>query len=90
MRSAMHCDAERKHVRWNMYPMQGQVYSIRNPQEDTPQRLLLRIPEVAETLGIGRTKKYELIATGELPTIRVGRAVRISVSTLQNWIEERE
>ena len=63
---------------------------MESPQEDAPQRLLLRIPEVAETLGIGRTKIYELIATGELPTIRVGRAVRISVSTLQKWVENRE
>jgi excisionase family DNA binding protein len=50
----------------------------------------VRIPDRAETLGIGRSKIYELIATGELPTIRVGRAVRISVSTLQKWVEERE
>ncbi len=63
---------------------------MENPQEGAPQRLLLRIPEVAETLGIGRTKIYEMIATGELPTIRVGRAVRISVTTLQKWVEERE
>jgi excisionase family DNA binding protein len=90
MRSAMIFDAERKHIRWNMYPMQGQVYPLRNPQEGPPQRLLLPIPEVAETLGIGRTNIYELIATGELPTIRVGRAVRISVRTLQKWVEERE
>ena len=63
---------------------------MESPQEVAPQRLLLRIPEVAETLGLGRTKIYELIATGELPTIRVGRAIRISVSTLQKWVEERE
>ena len=63
---------------------------MESPQEGTPQRLLLRIPEVAETLGIGRTKIYEMIATGELPTIRIGRAVRISVATLQKWAEGRE
>ena len=63
---------------------------MEGPQEVAPQRLLLRIPEVAETLGIGRTKIYEMIATGELPTVRVGRAVRIPVSTLQKWVEERE
>ncbi len=63
---------------------------MENPQEGAPQRLLLRIPEVADTLGIGRTKIYEMIATGELPTIRVGRAIRISVSTLQKWVEARE
>jgi excisionase family DNA binding protein len=63
---------------------------MESPPEGAPQRLLLRIPEVAETLGIGRTKIYDLIATGELPTIHVGRAVRISVSTLQKWVEARE
>ena len=63
---------------------------MESPQEGAPQRLLLRIPEVAETLGIGRTKIYEMIATGELPTVRFGRAVRISVTTLQKWVEERE
>jgi excisionase family DNA binding protein len=63
---------------------------MENPQEGAPQRLLLRIAEVADTLGIGHTKIYEMIATGELPTIRVGPAVRISVSTLQKWVEERE
>ena len=63
---------------------------MESPQEGAPQRLLLRIPEVAETLGIGRTKIYEMIATGELPTVRIGRAVRISVTTLQKWVEERE
>ena len=61
-----------------------------SPIEVPPQRLLLRIPEVAETLGIGRSKIYEIIASGELPTVRVGRAVRISVTTLQKWVEERE
>jgi hypothetical protein len=31
----------------------------------------LRIPEVTERIGSGRTKIYDLIATGELPTIRI-------------------
>jgi hypothetical protein len=35
-------------------------------------------------------KIYELIATGELPTIRVGRAVRITDIALQIWVEARE
>ena len=40
--------------------------------------------------GIGRILICELIATGVLPTIRVGRAVRISVGTLQKWVEAHE
>jgi excisionase family DNA binding protein len=52
--------------------------------------LLLSVPEVAKILGLGRTKVYELIATEGLPVIRFGRAVRISVASLQQWIERRE
>jgi hypothetical protein len=33
---------------------------------------------------------YEMIATGELPTNRIGRAVHISASILQKCVEERE
>ena len=63
---------------------------MEGPQESASQRLLLRVPEVAERLGIGRTKIYQMIATGELPTIHIGRAVRVSASSLQKWVEERE
>ena len=63
---------------------------MENPQDVAPKRLLLRVPEAAEQLGIGRTKVYQMISTGELPTIHIGRAVRISVSALQKWVEERE
>jgi excisionase family DNA binding protein len=59
-------------------------------QTEAPtQRLLLRIPEAAKALGLGRTKLYELITAGELPVIRVGRAVRVSVTALQKWVEEQ-
>jgi excisionase family DNA binding protein len=58
-------------------------------QEAPTQRLLLRIPEVAKALGLGRTKIYELIDAGELPVIRVGRAVRVSVTAVQKWVEEQ-
>jgi excisionase family DNA binding protein len=58
--------------------------------EHISQRLLLRIPEVMSMLGVGRTKIYELIATGELPVVRVGRAVRISRVAIEKWVEERQ
>lgn len=52
--------------------------------------MLLRIPEVMSALGLGRTKIYELIASGELPVVRIGRAVRISSSALEKWVNERQ
>lgn len=52
--------------------------------------LLLSVPEVAKTLGLGRTKVYELIAREGLPVVRFGRAVRVPVISLQRWVEQRE
>jgi excisionase family DNA binding protein len=59
-------------------------------KEPVPQRLVLRIPEVMTMLGLGRTKIYELIGSGDLPVIRVGKAVRIPVTALEKWVEERQ
>jgi excisionase family DNA binding protein len=53
------------------------------------QTVLLTIRQVAETLGIGQTKAYALLREG-LPVIRVGRALRVSCATLQEWIEQHE
>jgi excisionase family DNA binding protein len=64
--------------------------SMESQNEAPTQRLLLRVPEVAKALGLGRTKVYELIAAGELPMIRLGRAVRVSVAALQKWVEEHD
>lgn len=48
---------------------------------------LLTTTEAAEYLGIGRTKLYELLAANELPTVRIGRAVRVPHSALAEWVE---
>ncbi len=54
------------------------------------QPLLLSIPDVAASLGLGRSKVYELIAKEGLPVIRFGRSVRVSATSLQKWVEQRE
>jgi excisionase family DNA binding protein len=54
------------------------------------QPLLLSIPDVAASLGLGRSKVYELIAKEGLPVIRFGRSVRVSAASLQKWVEQRE
>jgi excisionase family DNA binding protein len=57
--------------------------------ESAPQ-LLLTIPQVAVALSLGRTKVYELIKYEGLPTVPLGGAVRVSLSSLQEWITQRE
>ena len=42
------------------------------PNEFLEKRLLLRPAEAADTLELGRSKMYHLIAIGEVPSIRIG------------------
>ena len=54
----------------------------------TPQKYLLRIPEVCESLGLSRSKVEALIDTGELPIVRVGKSVRIVAKDLSLWVDK--
>ena len=42
-------------------------------------RLLLTPKEAATALGLGRSKIYELIRAGDLPSVQIGRCRRIPV-----------
>ncbi len=60
-------------------------------QDEVPlaQRLLVRPEEAASLLGLGRSTIYELLRTGELPVVHVGRAARIPMRELRRWIERQ-
>lgn len=50
---------------------------------------LLTVSEAARRLSLGRATTYQLAQRGELPVIRVGRAVRIPARALEEWILSR-
>lgn len=51
---------------------------------------LLRIGEVAELLGVSRSKAYAILASGGIPTIRLGgRCLRVPLDALREWIARR-
>lgn len=52
------------------------------------ERLLLRVDEAAELLGLGRSKVYELVTAGELESVTVGRARRIPRAALEAFVEK--
>lgn len=58
-------------------------------EHDDDRRLLLTVPEAAALLAIGRTTLYELVATGQLATVHIGRAVRIPRAELEAFISRR-
>lgn len=53
------------------------------------QLVLLRIDEVSRALGIGRSQTYALCAAGKLPTVRIGRSVRVPADALRDWIRAK-
>ena len=45
----------------------------------------LSIMDLMTLPGLGRTKCYELVASGELEAIKVGRSVRVSRVSYLEW-----
>lgn len=50
-------------------------------------QLLVSPADAARKLGIGRTLLYELIASGRLPSIKLGRRRLIATASLDNFVE---
>lgn len=51
------------------------------------QAALLSIPDAREALGrLGRTKTYELIASGELRTVKIGRRRFVPASAVDEYV----
>jgi excisionase family DNA binding protein len=46
----------------------------------------LSLKDVQQLVGIGRTKTYELVTTGELPAVRIGRCIRVNRRELDEWL----
>ncbi len=51
--------------------------------------LLLTIPEACQSLRIGRTKLYGLIAEGELEIAHIGKSVRITTRSLEKFVSRK-
>ncbi|SKA30942.1 DNA binding domain-containing protein, excisionase family [Marinactinospora thermotolerans DSM 45154] len=51
-----------------------------------PPRLLLTVPEAARMLAVSRSKLYELLASGEVRSLRIGGSRRIPVSALNDYV----
>ena len=58
------------------------------PTRSLPQAeaVLLTIPQVAKRLAIAEGRTYELARQGRLPTVKVGKYVRVEPAALDAWI----
>lgn len=54
----------------------------------TSEQLLLTVREAAALMRIGRDTAYALVAEGRIPSIRLGRQIRIPRAALIRHLEE--
>lgn len=59
------------------------------PTVPAPPVLALRAREAAAALGISSRSLWSLTACGEVPHVRLGRAVVYPVAQLEAWLAER-
>lgn len=56
----------------------------------TPNDLpvVLSVPQLAEVLQIGRNSAYDLVKSGQIRSIRIGRTIRIPQSALFDYLNQ--
>jgi excisionase family DNA binding protein len=50
---------------------------------------LLTMPQVAKRLAIPEGRAYELARQGQLPTVKVGKYVRVPLAELETWVGQQ-
>ena len=48
---------------------------------------LLSIPEVCQGLGMGKSWVYRRLKNGEIPSIKLGRSIKVKRSDLEGYLE---
>ena len=51
--------------------------------------LTLRVGDLMPILGIGRNTAYELVRSGKIRSIRIGRQLRIPKDAIQDYLAQR-
>ena len=65
------------------------MVSLIEDQASEDERLLRRIPQVQFVLSVGRSTVYDLINAGELETVHMGRAVRVTMDSVKAWFNRQ-
>jgi excisionase family DNA binding protein len=65
--------------------------ALANPHIETHETEYLMSPEeLSHLLGLGRTYTYQLLSTGAIPSVRIGRLRKIRRTDAEKFIAARE
>ena len=72
--------------RWAYPGMRNRDEEVTDARTAERDEVVLEVPEVARRLRVSRSFAYELITTGQLPSLRLGRRVLVPVKMLDEFI----
>ena len=53
------------------------------------EQQLLTVEDAAEVLAVSRSRAYELIASGELASVSIGRSRRVPVRAIEQFVQAK-
>ncbi len=62
--------------------LDGQAPRSRGPE-------LLSIPQVCRSLGMGKSWTYRRLKSGEIPSVKLGRSIKVKREDLEQYLESR-
>jgi excisionase family DNA binding protein len=66
--------------------------SIKGEEQERPQerqRLdLLSIPDLCQELGMGKSWVYRHLRSGEIPSVKLGRSIKVKRADLEEYLEK--
>jgi excisionase family DNA binding protein len=67
--------------------------SIGGEAQERPQQKqglgLLSIPELCQELGMGKSWVYRRLRSGEIPSVKLGRSIKVKREDLEGYLESR-
>ena len=48
---------------------------------------LYTVPEIRAMLKIGKSRAYQLVQSGEIPHVRIGKLLRVRADDLERYLE---
>ncbi len=60
-----------------------------NEMEQEQSQALLKATEVATKLNVSKAMAYRLLRSGEIPSVRIGHAVRVQRSDLEEFVRRQ-
>ncbi|EFL01398.1 conserved hypothetical protein [Streptomyces sp. SPB78] len=65
------------------------LISERRPAQDDTTLVALTVAEAARRIGIGRTKLYEYVTSGEISSVKIGSLRRIPAEAVNDFLARR-